>query len=853
MQRLLLLLLVCLTPFVFSADNNLYKNCSRVPFCTTMRYQEVNKFFYFSADIMSYAVTDNVVTVPLSNLNGDELDLQISVLSGRKARVKVLEKNHSRYELQDVLDKDFPAISTVHATTEERMLFLISQEDTNFIIHVNGPAPFSVEFLYDTQVELVLRGDRLVMTNNDSSQAFSFDVEFEEAQKLYGLHHHAYNLGLGETADGTVDPFHLKNFDTPSYDVGSTMALYGAVPVVYGHSSKWTSGVFLHNAAQQWIDITYAESNPIAYFMVESGTFDLFVMMGRTPKEIVRQFTDLTGKAHMPQLWALGYHQCRYSYMTQEEVKNVVAYMDQGDFPMDAIWLDIDYTDEKKYFTWNKETFTDPEEMQRNLSSTNRKLVTIIDPHYKVDDNYPVYAGAKDDLFVKWPNGSNFEGNCWPGLASWFDFLNPEARDYYASWFSYEKFVGSTEVLAGIWNDMNEPSIFDAQFENTMPSETVHIGDVLHRDVHNIYGFLQTKATHQGLIQRDNGTKRPFILTRSHFAGSQRYAAMWTGDNLARWSHLPITYPECVNSNMLGLVFCGADVGGFNENPTEQLIQRWYQAAIWLPFFRQHSASNAERREPYLFSEEIQNVIRNAIKLRYKHLPVWYTLFYEHTRYGDPILRPFFYEYPEFFEQDDHVLVGSDILARPVLEPDVTSITVIFPGSNTNWYRADDESWSVHKGNTSEEVDVDISTSPYYYRAGSIIPRKDRARKSSTDMQNDPLTIYVNLDENGNAQGRYYQDDYESFKYSTDDIYLYATFTYIPASHGIQILIIDGNSEGFAPVLQEIVVHSITEVSGKAAGVQSRYTTNSEGIPLSSIDIVAQLKKMRSNEMMIFL
>ncbi|KAJ8921961.1 hypothetical protein NQ315_008595 [Exocentrus adspersus] len=794
-----------------------------------MRQQSLDDTARYSADIDNNSINDNV-----------------SVLEGGKARVKVLEKEHSRYELVDVLVDDLPPTLNIKANADGNVLSLTTENDDKFTVRVNGDAPFSVEFVYNNNVEVILKSDRLVLRKTDSDEAFSFDVEFAGAERLYGLHHHAHPLTLGETADGSKDPFRLRNSDTAGYGVDTTIALYGAVPVIYGHSPNWTSGMFLHNAAQQWVDIDYNGDNPSAYFMAESGTLDLFVMVGPTPKEIVRQFTNLTGIAHLPQLWTLGYHQCRYSYQSQEDVKDVVANMDNHDFPMDAIWLDIDYTNEKRYFTWNPETFSDPIEMQQNLSASNRKLVTIIDPHYKVDDDYPVYAGGKENLFVKLPSGENYEDDCWPGRSTWFDFLNPDARDYYASWFSYDKFEGTTETLAGIWNDMNEPAVFNGDYESSMPSECVHIGGVPHRDIHNIYGFLQTKATHQGLMQRDNGTKRPFILTRSHFAGSQRYAAMWTGDNNAQWSHLGITYPECINSNLVGLVFCGADMGGFLGNPPDALLQRWFQAGVWLPFFRSHSNSNTNRREPFLFAEEVQDVLRKAMKLRYKHIPVWYTLFYEHTLHGDPIIRPFFYEYPEVPEEPAHVLLGSNILARPVVEENVDSITVSFPGSNTNWYRVDDESWSVHKGNTKEELEVDINTSPYYYKAGSVIPLKVTERKSTKDMQDDPLTLYVNLDEDGNAEGTYYQDDYESFEYATDDKFLCVNLKYVPDTHGIQVEVIDGDSDEFSPVIKEIIIHDLE-------GSEVRYSTNAEGVPLSGIDVSSHFSKTGSNKMLILL
>ncbi|KAJ8949565.1 hypothetical protein NQ318_016196, partial [Aromia moschata] len=740
----------------------------------------------FIANISQIQEINGTATIPLYNYNSQRLNLQIGLLGGSKARVKILEEQHTRYELSDVLDKDPTVLPFDVANLTKESVILVPQDPLeHYVVVVNAGPPFTVEFYLDNQLKVVLNAKRLIVENTSDSQAFNFDVEFEGATKLYGLHHHSYKLALDETADGSKEPFRLRNSDV--YDLNSTMALYGSVPVLYGHSVNGTSGIFFHNAAEEWIDISYKGDRPSAHFMVESGTFDMFVLFGPTTQAVVRQFTNLTGVAHLPQLWTLGYHQCRWSYNSQEDVKYVVAEMDNHDFPMDAIWLDIDYTDEKRYFTWNPESFSDPIEMQKNLSTTNRKLVTILDPHIKVDDNYPVYAGAKGKYFVKWANGSDFEGTCWPGVSNYLDFLNPEVRDYYVSWYAYNKFNGSTETLAGVWNDMNEPSVFDT-LEKTMPFEAVHYNNVLHRDIHNIYGLLQTKATHQGLILRDNGTKRPFILSRSHFAGSQRYAAMWTGDNTADWPYLVISYSECMLSNIVGMVFCGADVGGFSGNPDHELLQRWYQAGVWLPFYRGHATQDSPRREPYLFPEDVQAVIRNAIKMRYKHIPVFYTLFYEHTRYGDPVIKPVFYDYPEYLEYDGYILVGSDILARPVLEPGISSQTVEFPGNEeTFWYRVDNGSWVVHLGSSRTNLPVNISTSPFFYRGGSIIPRKNKERPSTANLTDDPYTLYVNLDANRNAEGRLYVDDYTSFAYSTDNTYFYVNITYISESNRVHI------------------------------------------------------------------
>lgn len=250
-------------------------------------------------------------------------------------------------------------------------------------------------------------------------------------------------------------------------------------------------------------------------------------------------------------------------------------------------------------------------------------------------------------------------GDCWPGLSSYIDFFNPNASAFVSSLYSYERFNDTTPTLGGIWNDMNEPSVFDESIEKTFPKDLVHYGGIEHRDVHNVYGFTQTRATYEGLVARDNGQVRPFVLTRSHFAGSQRYTAVWTGDNTADWGYLEVSYSQCLTEGLAGISFCGADVGGFFENPDEELVQRWYQSGVWLPFYRAHANMGTDRREPYLFSEEAQERIRAALRQRYAHIPVFYTLFYEHYTNGTPVVRPLFYQYPE---DPDVVDIGNQLL-----------------------------------------------------------------------------------------------------------------------------------------------------------------------------------------------
>lgn len=379
---------------------------------------------------------------------------------------------------------------------------------------------------------------------------------------------------------------------------------------------------------------------------------------------------------------------------------------------MDAIWLDLDHTDGKKYFTWNPTNYSDPVGLQESVAATNRKMVVIVDPHVKVDHDYIIYEEAYErDLFVKNPDGTNFEADCWPGISSYWDFLNYEATTYYANRISYENYPNSTSVIAGIWNDMNEPTVFNVP-EGTLGADIVHYRGVKHQELHNAYGMLQVRATWEGLLARDNRTTRPFVLSRSFFAGSQRYTAVWTGDIPATFEYLAISIPMCLNANILGVAFCGADVGGFNDFPTAELFQRWYQLGAWIPFYRGHSDQSTERREPYLWPDDVQDITRKAMRVRYRHLPVWYTLFHEHIAYKVPIMRPMFFHYTydeNTYTLEKQFLVGQNILVCAVAEEGASQVSVYFPGgANDLWYSMNDYSTQTGIGAISIPVDINF-------------------------------------------------------------------------------------------------------------------------------------------------
>ncbi|XP_020762447.2 neutral alpha-glucosidase C isoform X4 [Odocoileus virginianus] len=406
------------------------------------------------------------------------------------------------------------------------------------------------------------------------------------------------------------------------------------------------------------------------------------------------------------------------------------------------------------------------------------QLVVISDPHIKIDPNYSVYAKAKEQgFFVRNHEGGDFEGVCWPGLSSYLDFTNPKVREWYSSLFTFSVYQGSTDILY-IWNDMNEPSVFKGP-EQTMQKNAIHHGNWEHRELHNIYGFYQQMATTEGLIQRSKGKERPFVLTRSFFAGSQKYGAVWTGDNTAEWSYLKISIPMLLTLSVTGISFCGADVGGFIGDPEAELLVRWYQAGAYQPFFRGHATMKTKRREPWLFGEEHTRLIREAVRERYTLLPYWYSLFYSAHVASQPVMRPLWVEFPnelETFSVEDEYMLGSALLVHPVTEPKATVVDVFLPGSSEIWY--DSKTFAHWKGACTVKIPVTLDSIPVFQRGGSVVPVKTTIGRSTGCMTDSPYGLRVALSTKGSAMGEFYLDDGHSFQYLHQKQFLHRKFSF---------------------------------------------------------------------------
>ncbi|SCW00556.1 LAFE_0C06810g1_1 [Lachancea fermentati] len=603
-------------------------------------------------------------------------------------------------------------------------------------------------------------------------ESVALDLTFNGMENVYGIPEHADSLRLKDTTDS--DPYRLFNVDVFEYNTDSKMPMYGAIPLMIGTRPGVSAGVFWANAADTWIDIKYDESNTKTHWISEAGIIDVIIFFAETPLEITKAYTNLTGTPSLPLLSAVGYHQCRWNYNDERDVLTVDYEMDKAEIPYDFIWLDLEYTEDKKYFTWKPEAFPNPQKMLKKLWKVGRNMVTLIDPHIKV--GYDISETIeRSGTAVKNSINEIYHGHCWPGESIWIDSFSRKAQGVWGKFVS--KFVKNANNLF-IWNDMNEPSIFSGP-ETTAPKDLLHDGGYEERSVHNLYGLTLHETTYNSLKQgyaKEN--KRPFVLTRAFFAGSQRSAATWTGDNVANWDYLKISIPMCLTNNIAGFPFIGADIAGFSGNPSDELLVRWYQTGMWYPFFRAHAHIDTLRREPYLLKESVKSIVRDVIRLRYALLPTFYTAFHDASVSGVPVMNPIFYEKPtleETYRIDDEFYLGrSGLLVKPVTEEGCMSTQVFFPpGIFYDYFTL--QSFSMEKSGY-RDVDVSEETLPLFIEGGHIIVRKDRYRRSARLMARDPFTLLIAPNATQEASGNLYVDDGETYSYQEGN-YLDVLFT----------------------------------------------------------------------------
>ncbi|MFA5298440.1 MAG: glycoside hydrolase family 31 protein, partial [Lutibacter sp.] len=514
----------------------------------------------------------------------------------------------------------------------------------------------------------------------------------------------------------------FENWVTDSYAFDKdTDPIYKAIPFYTGLHHGKAYGIFFDNTFHSFFDFCQERRN-VTSFWAQGGEMNYYFIYGPEMEEVVSNYTDLTGKPHeLPPLWALGYHQCKWSYYPESIVKEVTNKFRELRIPCDAIYLDIDYMDGFRCFTWNKDYFPDPKRMVKELADNGFKTVVIIDPGIKIDNEYGVFKeGLEKDYFCKRADGPYMKGKVWPGECYFPDFTNPEVREWWSGLF---KELIEDIGVKGVWNDMNEPAIMEVPGK-TFPDDVRHNYDgnvCSHRKAHNIYGMQMARATYQGL-KKFSYPKRPFVITRAAYAGTQRYTSTWTGDNVASWEHLSIANLQAQRMCMSGFSFVGSDIGGFAEQPSGELYARWIQLGIFHPFCRTHSSGDHGDQEPWAFGENITDIVRKFIEIRYQLLPYLYTAFWRYTTEGIPILKSlvlFDQADTQTHYRNDEFIFGEKILACPITEPNAKGRRMYVPEGN--WYNFWDN--TMVKGSNEVWVDADLDSMPIFVKEGAIIPK----------------------------------------------------------------------------------------------------------------------------------
>ena len=558
--------------------------------------------------------------------------------------------------------------------------------------------------------------------------------------------------------------------------------LYKTIPFLIGLQKGTAYGLFFDNAYRSSFDFG-KESPDYFSFGAEGGELNYYFIAGPEPKKIVEQFTALVGRTPLPPYWSLGYQQSRYSYYPEARAREVVQTLREKKIPADVIYFDIDFQDGNAPFTVNREYFPHFEKMIADFRALGVRTVLITDLHIKKDPGHgyaPYDSGVKNDVFVKMHDGSLYVGKVWPGDSVFPDFTLSRVRDWWGS--LYKNFVDMG--VAGFWNDMGEPSIFQT-LSKTMPLDNVHRlddGTMLdHRAIHNVFGMQNVRATDEGLLKL-KPDERPFVLTRAAYAGTERYAATWTGDNSATWNHIGMSVPQIMNLGLSGYDMVGADVGGFAGSPPADLLTRWYELGVFYPMYRDHAAKGTADHEPWASGPAHEAIRKRYIELRYELLPYIYTSMEETSRTGIPLMEPLFLEYPAaeaLYGEDHEFLFGRDFFVAPVVTEKVDALDVHLPPGR--WY----DFWTaeIHESGDQISLHPTLAETPLYVRAGAIIPMQPVVQ-STNEKPDGPLELRVYMGED--CHGTLYQDDGHTFAYKKGD-FLRVNFTCDVTPHGMTI------------------------------------------------------------------
>jgi alpha-glucosidase len=588
--------------------------------------------------------------------------------------------------------------------------------------------------------------------------------DFVKMSKKVQLGEHFYGLG--------DKPTHLnlrgKRLAVWSQDEYGFMKhrdpIYKSIPFYIGLHHHLAYGIFYDNTFRSFFDFASERKNVCSYW-AEGGEMNYYFIYGPEMVSVTQRYTELTGVPELPPLWALGYHQCKWSYYPESMVRSVCERFRELEIPCDAIYLDIDYMNGFRCFTWDKEKFPNPKRMVADLKQQGFKTIVIIDPGIKVDKDYWVFREAiEKGYFCRRADGPYMKGKVWPGECYFPDFTRPEVRDWWAS--LYQELIEDIGVK-GVWNDMNEPALFEVP-SKTFPDDVRHDFDghpCSHRKAHNVYGMQMSRATYMG-VKRFAYPNRPFIITRSTYSGGQRYSSGWTGDNIATWDHVGVANVQCQRMAISGFSFVGSDIGGFTEHPTSELYTRWIQMGVFHPFCRTHSSGDHGEQEPWSFGEETTAIVKKYIELRYKLLPYIYTTFWQYVNQYKPMLRPLCFvdqNDQHTLYREDEFMLGDSILIVPVMEPNVEKRPLYLPKGR--WYNF----WTdeLVEGGHEFVADAPLEQQPVFIKYGAILPLWP-VMQYVGEKQVDELTLHVYY-KHGEETSLLYEDKGDGYEYESGE------------------------------------------------------------------------------------
>lgn len=669
-------------------------------------------------------------------------------------------------------DKYEESISTNGVVDNLEKGEFIVEEDSNFVI-IKGTKVLT--FVDKNTTEISFKDLEGNIINEDFQPSFKDEEGNVYISKVNDCL--AY-YGLGEKGgDLNKKGCYTENFNTddPETDDDS-VTYYKTIPFYVALKEEATYGIFFDNSFRSYFDMGKEMGDRI-FFGAIGGQIQYYFIPGENIKEVVKNYTALTGRMEMPPLWSLGYQQCRFSYFSQEEVRELVKTFEEKDIPLDVVYLDIDYMDGFRVMTFKTPNFDDAAGLISDLKEKGIRTITIIDPGVKVDEEYDVFKRGKEgNHFTKKLDGEMFIGAVWPGDSAFPDFSNKDCREWWKS--ELKKFI-SEHGMDGIWNDMNEPCVFNNDHK-TMLETCLHNSDngvIEHKEFHNRYGFEMSRCSKEAQEEL-HPNERGFSMTRATYAGGQRYSSVWTGDNMSLWSQMRMSISMNANLGISGFSFVGNDVSGFGLDSSEELFIRWMEMGPFIPIFRNHSNMYTRRQEPWAFGPRAEKIAKKSIELRYELLPYIYDLYYISHKEGLPIFRPMIMEYEKdmnLLNMREQFMLGENMLVAPVLYEGERSKTVYLPkGSWFNYFTMEKL-----QGGKWYKLPCELDEILVFVKEGAIIPTYNKKFRNVKERPNNILLKVFGE----NAKGFHYNDDGHTMEY------LEGKYTYM------DIKVVDGKEE----------------------------------------------------------